>query len=116
MISEVETQVHIFFQCPFFMDIWRQEPFNLMTTGVPASNLVMGLCWLRSKLEAQLFDLACVVMWNIWNFRNGVLHGGDGGERVATISSIHSGRRVFHSQSRNHLFRSRSGLRRSNLP
>lgn len=77
--------MHTFFHCPFFKDIWREEPFNL-TSEVQATNFATGLNWLRSKLEAQLFGLACVVVWNVSNFRNGLLHGGERGDRASLVT------------------------------
>lgn len=38
-------------------------------------NLAAGICLLKEKLEGTVFELACVVLWNIWNFRNERLHG-----------------------------------------
>lgn len=78
--NAIETATHLFFQCPTFAELWRGDPFNL-STRTPVSNFMMGFQWLRSKLDVSTFGLACVVLWNVWNLRNGVVHWEDGGDR-----------------------------------
>lgn len=83
----VETGSHIFFECPFFGKIWSDPPFSL-SSSVVAPNLAARLGWLRDKLDSAAFSLAVVVLWNIWNFRNGFQHGEDVGstENIITCS------------------------------
>lgn len=70
---EIETGAHLFFECPFFSDIWAEPPFSL-SQKIPSPNFSTGLCGLRELVPEDNFALACVVIWNIWNYRNGVLH------------------------------------------
>lgn len=45
-----------------------------------------GLRGLKECLQEEEFSLACVVIWNIWNYRNGVIHGSEVGERENIVS------------------------------
>lgn len=36
-------------------------------------------------METDKFALACVVAWNIWNFRNGKVHDSEVGERETVV-------------------------------
>lgn len=49
------------------------------TSHMPLSNFAAAITWLRSRLEPDIFNLACVVIWNVWNYRNKVIHGSDAG-------------------------------------
>lgn len=72
--AAVETEVHVFFECPLFSSVWTESPFHI-PYPVPATNFVTGLRWLRDKLDTQVFLTGTVTLWNIWNFRNGYYHG-----------------------------------------
>lgn len=83
--ADLETGTHILFHCPYFSSIWLEEPFNI-THPIIASNFATGLINLRKMVSEELFLLACVVLWNVWNFRNGVLHDSAQGERSTIVA------------------------------
>lgn len=72
--TAVETESHVFFNCPLFIRIWAEHPFNL-SSPISAPNFVAGLQWVRAHTEDQIFLLAVVTIWNIWSYRNGFYHG-----------------------------------------
>lgn len=71
--SAVETEVHIFFECPYFQSIWSNPPFQFRVP-VPAPNFTAGIRWIRDNSDHQILPLAAVTIWNIWHFRNCYYH------------------------------------------
>lgn len=97
---EVETESHLFFKCLFFASLWLEPPFNL-GQEVAAPKFATGLGRLKELLSGDDFLLACVVLCNVWNFRNGTIHDSVYGERVALVDrsrdclSSYSSARIF---------------------
>lgn len=83
--AAVETEVHVFFECPLFSSVWTESPFHI-PYPVPATNFATGLRWLRDKLDTQVFLTGAVTLWNIWNFRNGYYHGSETGDRNGIVT------------------------------
>lgn len=84
---EIETEAHLFFDCAFFASMWSSEPFSL-DYRIPAPNFTAGLCWLRDHLDESQFGWACVICWNIWNFRNRTVHDAEAGTRESLVARI----------------------------
>lgn len=36
-------------------------------------------------MSEELFRLTCVVLWNLWNYRNGMVHDSEVGERAKLV-------------------------------
>lgn len=82
--KEVKTEPHIFFGCTFFSSIWLAEPFVIESVFL-VQNFTVGLNILKKNLEEASFGLACVVLWNIWNFRNECVHQEARGDRESLV-------------------------------
>lgn len=79
----------------FFSSIWREEPFSLdVQTLVP--NFAASVSWLKMKLDSSVFGLACIVMWNIWNFRNERLHDAIEGNQDLVVARSQEFLNSFH--------------------
>lgn len=60
-------------------------PFTL-NPGVSTPNFSTRLRRLKELLDEAMFGVACVVCWNIWNFRNGWLHDKIRGKRETLVA------------------------------
>lgn len=75
--TTIETESHAFSLVLFSVLLGGRNLFSLeLQAAIP--NFAAGICLLKEKLEVEL---ACVVLWNIWNFRNEMLHGSANGDR-----------------------------------
>lgn len=67
--GEDETTAHVLLTCPFVRAVWFSSPFGLLVSR----SVSLGLKdWLLAVLETKEvdFDLACVIMWGIWQEKN----------------------------------------------
>lgn len=82
---KMETGAHLFFHCSYVTSIWMEEPF-LLSQPIATPNFAMGLRKLKERLSKEVFLLACVVLWNVWYFRNGILHESEAGKRSTIVT------------------------------
>lgn len=79
-------QILIYFlNDPFFHSIGMEHSFPF-DSHVLAPNFAAGLRWLQAHLDTRLFLLSTIVIWNIWNFRNGYYHGSEVSKRETIIA------------------------------
>lgn len=74
--TQAKTSEHIFFECEVFGSIWSSPPFNL-EIKCDTSTFAARFQFLWANLEQHAFELACVVCWKCWEFRNHYSHGDD---------------------------------------
>lgn len=69
-----ETTFHVFMKCKGVGDIWRLAPFHLL---MPVCHVQMWLILraMKGQFSEELFLVAVVICWKIWEVQNSELHG-----------------------------------------
>lgn len=67
--KEEENAPHVLLRCPFARAMWFSSPFGIRLSKSVRLSLKDWLLMVLENKEVD-FDLACVIMWGIWQERN----------------------------------------------
>ncbi|XP_050136217.1 uncharacterized protein LOC126611959 [Malus sylvestris] len=67
--GEEENAAHVLLTCPFARAVWFSSPFGIRLSRSVTLSLKDWLLMVLENKEMD-FDLACVIIWGIWQERN----------------------------------------------
>ncbi|OVA19136.1 Reverse transcriptase zinc-binding domain [Macleaya cordata] len=73
--SHMESTDHLFLSCEVSKRIWFGSPIGLHYQSSATTPILLDLFvhWLEAKEDADIFKLACNIIWQIWKARNQVI-------------------------------------------
>lgn len=86
--EELESVVHLLFQCPHARAAWFHSVLGIKTDFIPGDQLHHLLMNLWSGLEEHHISYTMLLLWHIWKCRCSTLYAGQKSDPVNTVKAV----------------------------
>ncbi|KAL6183929.1 hypothetical protein ACLB2K_045339 [Fragaria x ananassa] len=74
--NEVETELHLFRDCPVVQSFWKHNPLHLIRYSYPGSTLAVWVFLVMDNLSMQQLEGFFMALWTVWTESNNMIWRG----------------------------------------